>query len=84
MRHHCAAQGLTVNHPFYLGAVRRLLDALRRNDQEMADCCMANLCVPVHLVQLVQPIRLHSQCSMPVFTVSYLKHTLRGETFEDE
>jgi len=32
----------------------RVCDAVRRNDQEMAVCCVANLNAPLHLAQLVQ------------------------------
>jgi len=53
---HCVAQDRTVKHTFYLGAVRRVRDAVRRNDQQMAACCVANRSAPVHLAQRVQSI----------------------------
>jgi hypothetical protein len=41
---------------FYLGAMRRLRDAIRPNGQEMVACCVANHNAPLHLSQLVQPM----------------------------
>jgi len=34
----------------------RVRDSVRRNDQEMAVCCLANHNAPLHLAQLVQPM----------------------------
>jgi hypothetical protein len=36
VRHHRAVQGRTVNNHFNLGSMRRLREAFRRNDQEIA------------------------------------------------
>jgi len=55
-RRHRAAQGRTVKLDFYLGALRRVRDAVRLNDQEMPGCCVANHNAPLHLAQLVLPM----------------------------
>jgi hypothetical protein len=56
VQRHGGAQGQTVNLHFYLGVMRRLQDAFRRNDQEMAVCCVADDNAPVRLAELVQPM----------------------------
>ena len=53
---HRAVQNRTVKEHFYLGTMRRVRDAVRRNDQEMAVCCVANHNAPLHLAQFVQPM----------------------------
>ena len=86
-----------MNQQFYLGAMRRVRDAVRRNDQEMAVCCVA-----IHNRTLehgptcaddvgrtahsagASATNLPSHCSTSVFTVSCLTHTVRGKAFEDE
>ena len=86
-----------MNQQFYLGAMRRVRDAVRRNDQEMAVCCVA-----IHNRTLehgptcaddvgrtahsagVSATKFHSHSCMRVSTVSCLKHTVRGKAFEDE
>jgi hypothetical protein len=95
MRHHSAAQGLTVNHHFYLGAVRRLRDALRSNDQEMGFVAWQISVHPwtwLNLCSRCWPNTKFSRwvCHKTPLTMlqaslyfSYL-NTLRGETFEGE
>ena len=56
VRRYSSAQGRTLNRRFYLGATRRLHDAVRRNGQEMAMCCVANDNVPLHLAERLQPM----------------------------
>jgi len=97
VRCHRDAQGRIMNQQFYLGAMRRVRDAVRRNDQEMAVCCVA-----IHNRTLehgptcaddvgrtahsagVSATKFHSHSCMRVSTVSCLKHTVRGKAFEDE
>ena len=97
MRCHSAAQGRTLNHYFYLGAMKCLRNAVRRNDREMAVCfcgksqshpSIALTCADnVALTQRstgASITKLPSHRSLRVFPVSCLKHTLRGKAFEDE
>jgi len=52
---HWSAQGRTVKLHFYLGAIRRVLDSVRRNDHEMAVFfALSYHCTAVGLAQLVQ------------------------------
>jgi len=94
---HRSAQGRTVKLHFYLGAIRRVLDAVHRNDHEMAvfcvfislhsrglgPTCAAGVGRTAHSVG-ASSTKLPSHCCMPVFTVSCLKHTVGGKAFEDE
>ena len=93
VRRHSAAQDRTVNHHFYLGAVRRLRNADRRNgglflwQVTIAPVHCPNLCsrfwphtTPHRRVNHTTP----PQFSMRVFPLSFLKHTLRGKAFEVE
>jgi len=56
VRRHRAAQGRTVKQNFYLGAMTRVRDAVRCNDQEMAVCLVVNHNAPIHLAHLLQPM----------------------------
>jgi hypothetical protein len=49
VRRHRAAQGRTVNRPFYLGATRHVRDAVCRHSQETPVCCVTNHKAPPKL-----------------------------------
>jgi len=57
VRHHCGAQGQSVPLNFYLVAMRRLHDAVRRNSQEIAVYLIFGITThPLDLAQIVQPM----------------------------
>ena len=98
VRRHCGTQGKTVPLNFYLGAMRRLHDAVRRNSQEIAVYWvfesqhtlwtwpkLCSRCWPnTAFNRCVSHKTLITRLNAIFSPDSYPKNTLRGKSFKDE